>query len=303
MDANELQSRVKAFPRWHYRFELGHGVETTPYRSIGVNRQEQRRRYLIGGLLDVTEGSLEGRRVLDLGCNSGFFSLAASEAGANFVHGVDGRQMWVDQANLVFEARSVAPERYHFEVADIFRHEFTQRFDVVLCVGLMYHISKPMELFELFDRVGAETIVIDTEVTPSNDSVFRVNKVSTDNPMTAVDHGVTFYPSRQAVMDLAAEFGYQAVPLAPNMTNYEGMKHYRNRTRLGFICAKGEDTQRLSRLSVETRSPVTPATVKFVRSLQAKILARTPRGRALAHGRRADRARRESIDRQLKRDD
>jgi ribosomal protein L11 methylase PrmA len=41
--------------------------------------------------------------VLDLGCNAGFWSLAAIDAGADLVVGIDGRQMHIDQANLVFE--------------------------------------------------------------------------------------------------------------------------------------------------------------------------------------------------------
>ena len=58
--------------------------------------------------------------MLDLGCNAGFWSLAAIEAGAEFVLGVDARQSYLDQAALVFEAKGIDPSRYRFERANVF---------------------------------------------------------------------------------------------------------------------------------------------------------------------------------------
>src|SRR5438067_2455320 len=85
-----------------------------------------------GAFIGVNGGSLAGRRVLDLGCNAGYWSLAAIEAGADFVLGIDGRQMHIDQANLVFEARGVDPARYSFQTANIFDHDFGGEFHIVL---------------------------------------------------------------------------------------------------------------------------------------------------------------------------
>ncbi len=162
MQPQELQEQIAAFPRWHYRFEFDGGV-STPVVDIGkVNRHEQRRRYFFDALLQVADGSLKGRRVLDLGCNAGWWSLQAIEAGADFVLGVDVRQMHIDQANLVFAAKGVDPARYRFEQGDVFTHDFGGGFDVVLCLGLMEHVAKPVELIERMAASGAELLVIDT---------------------------------------------------------------------------------------------------------------------------------------------
>jgi len=56
-------------------------------------------------LSELYGGSLKGKRVLDLGCNAGFWSLDALERGADFVLGLDGRRMHIDQANFVFEVK------------------------------------------------------------------------------------------------------------------------------------------------------------------------------------------------------
>jgi tRNA (mo5U34)-methyltransferase len=254
MDAAELEQRIAAFSRWHYRFEFEGGISTPIDDNVDMNRHEQRRRYFFDALLKVNGGSLEGLRVLDLGCNAGFWSLQAIEAGAAFVCGVDGRQMHVEQAQLVFEAKRIDPARYRFEEANIFSHDFREHFDVVLCLGLMYHIAKPVELFEIFDRAAAEMVVIDTAVSFAPSSHFEVNRDSDmDDPRNAVDYEIVLVPNRGALIELAAEFDYKTVPLAHNMTDYTGMRDYLIRRRLAFICAR---TKSLDLLTREQPPPV-----------------------------------------------
>jgi len=274
MQAEELRERIAAFPRWHYRFEFADGVTTPIYRQDHINRHEQRRRYFFDALLQVTGGTLTGSRVLDLGCNAGFWSLAAIEAGADFVLGVDGRSEHVEQAQLVFEAKGIDPGRYRFEQGNIFEHHFNESFDVVLCLGLMYHVSRPVELFETIAGVGAQLVVIDTELQPADASCFSVRHVSLENPMTAVDYTVVLYPSRQAVIDLAGAFGFAIVPLAPNMTDWEGMAHYRDRRRLAFICSTRLPLGGLQR---ETRRPDTPLALKVAARLRRPLRRLAPR--------------------------
>src|SRR5436309_830924 len=130
MDQQELRERVETFPLWNYEFDLD-GVKTPAYRADRVNRHLQRRQMAFDPLVRLAGGSLSGKRVLDLGSNAGYWSLAAIEAGADFVFGIDGRQMHLDQANLVFEAKRVEPSRYHFELGNIFTYDFGEAFDVV----------------------------------------------------------------------------------------------------------------------------------------------------------------------------
>jgi tRNA (mo5U34)-methyltransferase len=236
VQADELENRIAAFPGWYYRFEFDNGVSTPVADPGTVNRHRQRRAYFFEPLLQLTGGSLSGRRVLDLGCNAGFWSLQALEAGADFVLGVDARQMHIDQANLVFEAKGADAARYRFDLGNVFEHALEERFDVVLCLGLLDHVAKPVELFQLMTRVGAQIIVIDTEVSRSRASVFELD--SLHDPQKVVDHRIVLIPSRDAVVDLADQFGFDTVTLAQNMTDYTGMSDYRRQRRMAFICSK-----------------------------------------------------------------
>lgn len=243
MEAQELERRIAAFPRWHYPFTFAGGVATPiPHRAM-VNRQEQRRRYFFERLLELTGGSLRGRRVLDMGCNAGWFSLLAIEAGADYVLGVDGQQAYVEQAQLVFEAKGIDPARYRFEQGDVLEYDGGSDFDLVLCLGVMDRLAKPVELFERIAGAGAELVVIDTEVSRARLALFEV--ASLYDTSDVMGYPLVLIPSRQALAELAAQLGYETVALALNITDFAGMSDYHRERRLAFICSKGPSLERL----------------------------------------------------------
>jgi SAM-dependent methyltransferase len=254
MEAHELEERIAAFPRWLYRFEFEGGV-VTPVPQVGrINRQEQRRRYFFDALLALTGGSLAGRRVLDLGCNAGLWSLLSVEAGADFVLGLDVHAPFIEQAELVFAAKGIDPARYRFEQADIFQRDFTESFDVVLCLGVMEISARPLELFELFRRVGAAIVVIDAAISPARFSCFEV--AHADDPRERTRQSLVLLPTMPAVGELGREFGLQTVALAHNMSDYAGMDDYRRGRRYAFIAATPEVS--LSELAARRAEPPQP---------------------------------------------
>ncbi len=235
---DDLAARVASFPRWHYEFDLG-GVRTPIFDPNHVNRHAQRKAYFFEPLVELCGGSLAGRRVLDLGCNAGFWSLAAIEAGADFVLGLDGRQMHVDQANLVFEAKGVDPSRYRFELADVFAADpGAEPFDVVLCLGLLYHVSKPFELMDRMSRWSRDLVVIDTALATVPGPYFRVVGQDLASPRSAVDRAIALHPTSEAVARLAEEYGLRCVMLRPRFTSWRGSASYRDGGRRAFIAAK-----------------------------------------------------------------
>jgi tRNA (mo5U34)-methyltransferase len=262
VEAQELRDRIASFPRWNYRFQFAGGVSTPLPDQNRLNRNEQRRRYFFERLLELTGGSLSGRRVLDLGCNAGFWSLAAIESDADFVLGVDLKQEYIDQAELVFQAKKIEPARYRFERGNVFTHELGEEFDVVLCLGVMDHVNRPVELFELMLGAGAELIVIDTEVSRARSSLFEVSSLY--NTRDVVGDGLVLIPSREAVADLARRCGFDTVPLSLNATDYSGMNDYRRERRCAFISSRELD---LSGLPAQKRGALIPWWVRDPRAL------------------------------------
>jgi SAM-dependent methyltransferase len=262
MDPEQLRKRIAAFPRWTYRFEFDDDVSTPVSDRGRINRQHERHALFFARLLALTGGSLRGMRVLDLGCSSGFFSLAAAEAGADFVMGVDLKEEYIEQAELVFEAKGIAPERYEFRAGDLFETQLGDRFDVVLCLGVIDQLDRPAELFELIAATNAALVVIDTKVSRSRESLFELSRLY--NTRDVAGDGLVLVPSRQAVLDLAERHGFTAVALAQDVGDYAGMSDYRRERRCAFICSRGAD---LAGLPVEKRPTLLPWWARDPRAL------------------------------------
>ena len=135
----------------------------------------------------------------------------------------------IEAARSRLEQAGIDAGRWRLEQAPVPGAPIAERFDVALCVGLMERIGKPVELFELLAAVGAELVVIDTEVSAAPSSFFELSF----EPAA----GVALLPSREAVIEVAAQFGYDCVPLAHEMGAYEGLGDYSAQRRVAFICA------------------------------------------------------------------
>lgn len=266
----DLAAHIARFPRWHYQFDLC-GQQTPIFDPAHVNRHAQRKDYFFRPVVRLLGGTLAGKRVLDLGCNAGYWSLCAVESGCAYVLGIDGRPMHVDQANLVFETKGVERSRYDFRCANLFdvMAEDLGSFDLVLCLGLLYHTCKPMTLLEWVARVNTDVLVIDTGLSQRSGSVLEFYHEPLAEPRSACDYELVMFPTRAAVLDMVGQFGYRAAVLEPRFSSYVGAEDFRLGQRRAFVCARCTP---LDGLPVE--SDVAPVPVPPSRPLLARLLRR-----------------------------
>ncbi len=103
---------------------------------------------------------LSGKTFLDVGCWEGVHCADAIRRGADGVTGIDICTCPDLAANV---------ERYGFEFLqmDVFGEHWLglDRFDVVLCSGLIYHVPDPMALLMRLRAVTGELLVIETAST------------------------------------------------------------------------------------------------------------------------------------------
>jgi SAM-dependent methyltransferase len=240
MDSEAIRARIESFETWHYQFELG-GLTTPIFDQSHVNRHEQRRRYLLDPLSAAYGGSLAGRRVLDIGTNAGWWALEVLERGASYVFGIDGRPENIEQARFVFDVKEVDPAAHDLATLNVFDAGLAERgpFQIVLCLGLLMHVSKPVELFEQMDSVGAEVLVIDTSISALPGPYLHVARQSDAALAThAVERELRMLPTRSAIEVIARDFGYSTVVLKPEFDDWDGCRDYRDGLRRGFICVK-----------------------------------------------------------------
>jgi len=111
---------------------------------------------------------LSGKTVLDIGCNAGFYSQQARLCNAEFVLGVDSRSSHIRQAR--FAARVNEIDRIRFERMSLYDLTPTIPgvFDVVLALGLVYHLKHLIFGLERLYQVTKGLLVIETQVAPNN---------------------------------------------------------------------------------------------------------------------------------------
>jgi 2-polyprenyl-3-methyl-5-hydroxy-6-metoxy-1,4-benzoquinol methylase len=105
---------------------------------------------------------LTGQRVLDIGCNAGFYSFAAKLRGAASVLGVDYFQHCVDQALLM---RSVLDLDVDFRQGDgETMIEQGAPFDLVINMGVIYHLQDPMRFLTNMARLTRGFMFLESEM-------------------------------------------------------------------------------------------------------------------------------------------
>lgn len=121
----------------------------------------------------VYGGRLAGLRVADLGCLEGGFSLALAQLGAD-VTGVEARPENIAKCR-VLEDHFALPN-LRFVQADVkdFETERFGSFDVVLALGILYHLEDPVGWLGQVSRATRAVLYVDTHYAPADDAAMAV---------------------------------------------------------------------------------------------------------------------------------
>jgi tRNA (mo5U34)-methyltransferase len=138
---DEIERRVRALGRWFHNIDLG-GVATAPDHFLGDYP-----RMVWEAIAPALPQDLGGRTVLDVGCNAGFFSLQLKRRNAARVVAVDHDPRYLAQARLAAEVSGLEVEFRELSVYDVAR--LGERFDLVLFMGVLYHLRHPLLALDL----------------------------------------------------------------------------------------------------------------------------------------------------------
>jgi SAM-dependent methyltransferase len=159
----QLRAEIERLGPWSIPFPLADGVKTMGDDMVAAVTEHRMlfRRDLIGktvaGALADTAATAT---VLDVGCNSGFFSMDLIDRGIGHVSGVDLRPKNIAQANFLAEHYGVAGA--DFRVADVDDLDDDAQFDVVLNLGLLYHVVNPLQVIRRTYELCRRFAIIDT---------------------------------------------------------------------------------------------------------------------------------------------
>jgi tRNA (mo5U34)-methyltransferase len=160
LSPSELRREVEQI-RWFHQIDLGDGVVTP-----GVDRTPKKATTI------RLPDDLRGKTVLDVGAWDGYFSFEAERRGAKRVVAVDRRvwrsregpeNPWSGQAgfNLARRALGSGVEDVDVGIEEL-APERTGTFDVVLFLGVFYHLPDPLPILERVASVTRERLILET---------------------------------------------------------------------------------------------------------------------------------------------
>jgi tRNA (mo5U34)-methyltransferase len=169
----DLEARIRALGPWFHNMTIG-GVQTAPDHFLGDYPSLKWRQFAHAIPADLT-----GRTVLDIGCNAGFYSLEMKRRGAARVVGIDWDTAYLSQARFAAEASGADIEFRQMSVYDVGALE--QRFDIVLFMGVLYHLRHPLLALDLLhEHVVGDLLVFQSMLRGSAD----VTEVAPDYPFS-----------------------------------------------------------------------------------------------------------------------
>jgi SAM-dependent methyltransferase len=201
----EIREEFAKYDLWHYAYEFDGGL-SFPARhnnpgplADAPERPLQRFRHFMPYLVEAENGSLQGKRILDIACNSGFWSIQCALLGAEVV-GFDARPELIEQANFIKSI--VGIDNVAFKILDFWDmspRSLDGTFDIVLNLGILYHLPTPLEALQLTKSMARRVILLDTVVYPSNDSMIRLSWEEPFDIRAASISGIVAYPSKSSI--------------------------------------------------------------------------------------------------------
>ncbi|RUX30766.1 TIGR04290 family methyltransferase [Mesorhizobium sp. M2A.F.Ca.ET.042.01.1.1] len=150
--STEIRHRIDALGPWFHNMELA-GVETAPDHFLGNYPLIKWRKFA-----DAIPTDLSGKSVLDIGCNAGFYSIEMKKRGADRVLGIDFDQAYLAQARFAAEIADCDIEFRELSVYDV--ASLGERFDIVLFMGVLYHLRHPLLALDLIRAHVASDLMI-----------------------------------------------------------------------------------------------------------------------------------------------
>jgi tRNA (mo5U34)-methyltransferase len=156
---------IAALGPWFHNLHLPDGRQTAPDHPLGDFPSFKWRQ-----LAPALPQDLSGWSALDVGCNAGFYSFELARRGAS-VLGIDADEHYLRQARWARERFGLDDrvELRRLQVYDLLHLE--QTFDLVLFLGVLYHLRYPLLALDLVaERVG-RLLVLQTLTAPGEAAV------------------------------------------------------------------------------------------------------------------------------------
>ncbi|MDB5750367.1 MAG: 3-demethylubiquinone-9 3-methyltransferase [Ramlibacter sp.] len=171
----QQQRQIDALGPWFHNLHLPGGLQTVPDHFIGGDFPRFKWEQVKGAIPE----DLSGWRVLDVGCNAGFYSFELARRGAS-VLAVDIDPHYLAQARWAAQEFGLQ-DRVEFrqlQVYDLARDN--EQFDLVWFMGVFYHLRYPLLALDILAQRTRRMMMFQTLALPGKE----VYPDTADHPIT-----------------------------------------------------------------------------------------------------------------------
>lgn len=235
---SELLEKVRA-REWFYTFDLPDGSQTVTYHGGELDAiHDTRWRLLEHSLEGVYPDGYESLTAIDLAAHQGWFAMNLARAGLRRVTCVDQRESHVQDSRLMATLQGFGDMRFlHSDIFDL-DAEALGTFDVVLMLGLLYHLENPVGALRLARALCRDTLYLETQIVPGvtgmvdfgsyrfvrplKGSFGLIDELDETHGPEAGATGICLVPSLEALTWLLEKVGFREVDvLRPPPEAYE----------------------------------------------------------------------------------
>jgi SAM-dependent methyltransferase len=182
---------------------------------------------------DLARRPFRDLRILDLGCGEGVYAIEAALAGAQ-VTALDARTERMSEGAAVAARHGLTNVRFQQEDVRNVSRATHGEFDVVLLLGLLYHLDAPAPVLRTLHGLCAGLLVVDTLVAPDADAELDGyrgrwhREHGDDDPpearrsrvLKSIDNAMSFRLTRESLVRALRDVGFTTVlechaPLEP----------------------------------------------------------------------------------------
>lgn len=148
-----IEKKLQDLGEWYHKIDLGDGIYTpgTRNQSLTYNIYKE---YL--------PENMEGLTVLDLGANACGFSIEFAKRGATVV-AIEHNDLYIKQAEFVINHLGLE-DKFKLIQNDVFSAINLGQFDIVLYVGLSYHLRYPQLAMDMIGRLCKSKLLCSTQL-------------------------------------------------------------------------------------------------------------------------------------------
>ena len=210
-------------------------MDRSVFKTAHYIEINEKRKAWLSGLLKPIIASSDLATAIDVGCGEGYFSLFLHQLGLKVV-AIDGRKTNVERAQEKYPTLKFLTA----DIEDTTKNRDLGSFDLVLCLGLLYHLENPFRAVRNLFALTKKHLIVESRVVPSKLPISILHE-----EVKSEDQGLDFIaliPSIACLVKMLYKSGFKNVYQTMELPDHPDFKRgiFRIQARACLVASKSD---------------------------------------------------------------